>query len=125
VSKPKGQHGGKRDGAGRKLGTKNTLGYGDVKAVKAAGLRVPVSATEEQRELADECLGKMADVMRGKVHYLHATSSLKAATVIREEICGPQKQKVEHSFPDMTDEQLEARYRALVAKAAEPEGEAQ
>lgn len=75
-------------------------------------------------ELADEALGTIAAVMRGQVHYLEAQSRLKAATRVREEVGGPLTQKVEHSFSELTDEQLEARYRALVAEvgpASDPE----
>lgn len=51
--------------------------------------------------------------MEEKVGYLQATAVLKASTVLREEICGPVKQKVEHSFDGLTDAQLETRFRAL------------
>jgi hypothetical protein len=119
--------GGSRRGAGRPTGNKNTLAYGEVKAVKAAGLRVPEGATQEQRELADEALGLLTDILRGKVkrsfregdkEHLAVPMDLRmrTATHLREEICGPVKQRVEHSFDAFTDEQLEARYRALVAK---------
>lgn len=106
--------GGKRAGAGRPLGVKNTLALGEVAAVKAAGLRVPESATPEHRALANRALERIAAVMEEKVSYLQATPVLKASTTIREEICGPVKQRVEHSFDGLTDEQLEAKYRALV-----------
>lgn len=85
--------------------------------MKAAGLRVPESATPEQRELADECLNTMTLVMRGHADFKQAPYRLKAATALREEICGPLKQRVEHSFDGLTDEQLEARYKALVDQA--------
>ncbi len=113
------KRGGKRKGAGRQPGP-NALGYGEVKAIKAAGLRVPESATPEQRELADECLGTMTSVMRGKVHHLLAPHRLKASTAIREEICGAVKQKIEvNNLDGLTDEQLQARLDALLAKASE------
>lgn len=112
-------HGGKRADAGRKDGTKNTLGYGEVKAVKAAGLRVPDDATKDQRELADRALERIADVMEAKVWHAQAGHVMKAAVHLREEICGSIKQKVEHSLAGLTDEQLEAQYRAAVAKALE------
>lgn len=122
--------GGKREGSGRPEGSANTLEYGEVRAVKAAGLRVPESATPEQRELADESLGILVDIMRGKVRravreeeegeYLAVPMDLRmrTATHIREEVCGPLKQRVEHSFDGLTDEQLEAKFQALVAKSA-------
>lgn len=111
--------GGSREGSGRKSGTKNALGYGQVKAIKAAGLRVPEDATKEQRELADECLGTMTEVMRGKIGFKQAPHRLKASTAIREEICGAVKQKLEHSGLDtLTDEQIQMRLATLLSKAA-------
>jgi len=96
------------------------LELGEVSALKAAGLRVPDNATEAQRALADWCQQRIIDVVAGNVFHKLAPSVLGGAKSLREEICGPVKQKVEHSFSDMTDEQLEAKYRALVAKADEP-----
>lgn len=112
-------NGGKRDGAGRKPGSKSPLAYGETQAIKAAGLRVPESATQEERELADEMLDIITEVARGKTSFKQAPHRYKAAAHIREEICGPLKQKVEHSFEGVTDEQLQARFEALVAKGAE------
>lgn len=109
-------NGGKRDGAGRKAGTKNALALGEVAATKAAGLRVPESATPAQRALADRALQRIAAVMEERVGGFASTAVLKAATHIREEICGAVKQKIEHSgFDTLTDEQLEARFRAAQA----------
>lgn len=105
--------GGKRKGAGRPQGVKNTLGYGEVNAVKAAGLRVSEGAPVEHRDLADESLEAITKVMRGQVFFKQAPHVLKAATHLRTELLGPLTQKVEHSFADLTDEQLEARYRAI------------
>lgn len=105
--------GGVREGAGRKEGTKNTLGYGEVKATKAAKLRVPEALDEDSKRLAAHALQRIVDVMDGDVHAFDAGHVLKAATHVRLETCGPVTQKVEHSFSDMTDEQLETRYRAL------------
>lgn len=87
--------GGKRDGAGRPAGTPNVLGYGEVKAIKAAGLRVPKDAPEAHRELADEALERIAAVMREQVHFTAAGPVLKAATQLRAEICGPVANKTE------------------------------
>jgi hypothetical protein len=98
---PKKKHGGKRNPpGGRPRGSNNTLEYGEVKAVKAAGLRVPDTAKPAERELADEALGLLVTVMRGGVHFMEAPTRLKAATRIREEICGPLATKVEHSGKD-------------------------
>jgi hypothetical protein len=85
---------------GRPRGSKNVLGLGEVKALKAAGLRVPKDAPEGHRELADEALQRIVDVMRGDVSYLEAGSVLKASTHLRSEICGEVTKKVEASGPD-------------------------
>lgn len=114
--------GGKREGAGRKPGSKNLLALGEVKAVKAAGLRVPDSASKDQRELADESLDTITRIMRGRVHWQMAGPMLKASTHLREEICGAIKQRVEHTLDNQSDEQLQARLNALMAKAKELPG---
>jgi hypothetical protein len=88
-------HGGARPGAGRKPGIPNALPTGMVKALKALSLRVPADASEEAKELADRALQRVADVMDGKVHSSIATPVLKAATHLREEICGPIVRKIE------------------------------
>lgn len=89
--------GGKRDGAGRPEGSNNTLRYGEVKAIRAANLRLPEGADEESHELAGRALQRIADVMECRVSHLHAGNVLKAATRLREEVCGPVAQKLEHS----------------------------
>lgn len=91
--------GGRREGAGRPSGTTNALGMGEVRAVKACRLRVPETATPEQAELADRALQRVIDVMEEQVPYQRATSVLGAAARIREEVCGPVKQKHEVSGP--------------------------
>lgn len=100
--------------------------------MKAAGLRVPESATTDQRELADEALGVIVELMRGEVRKLRrpedkAVESIpvpldlraRMAVRVREEVCGELKQKVElsGSLDTLTDEQLQARLAALLAKA--------
>lgn len=57
--------------------------------------------------------------MEEKVGAFASTAVLKASTHIREEICGAVKQKVEHSgsLETLTDEQLHARYLAVLEKA--------
>ncbi len=92
--------GGKRPGAGRPEGSANTLGYGEVRAVKACRLRVPADATPEQAELADRALQRLVDVMEEKVFYQVAGTVLGAATRVREETCGPLKQKHELTGAD-------------------------
>lgn len=110
--------GGRRPGAGRPAGSNNALELGEVRALKALGLRVPEGASENQRAYALHTESRIIDVMEGKVAAGIAMAVLKAASTLREEQLGPVKQKVEHSFGDMTDEQLQARYSALVAKGA-------
>lgn len=86
--------GGKREGAGRTPGTPNTLKYGEVKAVKVARLRVPESASDAAAALADRALQRIIDVMEEDVGAFKAGMVLKAATRIREEVCGPVAQKL-------------------------------
>lgn len=109
--------GGARSGAGRKPGTKNALPKGAVKAIKAAGLRVPYGASAAQRDLADRAQQRIIDVMEGKVGR-HSQPVLNAARVLREEICGPVKQKIEHSFDGMTDEQIAERYAEITGSTS-------
>jgi hypothetical protein len=89
--------GGPRKGSGRPEGTPNTLEYGEVKAVKVSGLRIPEGTPEAHVELADRALEKIVDIMEGRVSYLSASHVLKAATRLREEVCGPIAQKHEVS----------------------------
>jgi hypothetical protein len=101
LDRKKGKHGGLRNPpGGRPAGSTNALPLGSVKAIKAAGLRVPEAAKPEARELADEALSLIVDVMRGGVHFTEAPTRLKAATRLREEICGPLDQKHIHQGPN-------------------------
>lgn len=110
--------GGVRKGAGRKLGDTNTLPLGAVQAIKAMRLRVPEGISEPLAEVADEAFEAVVSVMRMDFFDPAAAQArLRAAAMVREEICGPVKQRVEHSFSDMTDEQLEAKFLALTTKA--------
>jgi hypothetical protein len=68
--------------------------------VKAAGLRVPKDAPQAHRELADECLQTIVDVMRGDIGFIEAPMRLKASAHLREEICGPIPKPVELSGKD-------------------------
>jgi len=92
-------HGGKREGAGRPVGTgsPHVLGRGERAAIRAAGLRVPKDAPESHVALADRALDVIVDVMDGQVYWQQAGPRLKAATYVRSEICGPVAQKMEHS----------------------------
>lgn len=86
--------GGARSGAGRREGSTNALRLGEVRAVKAAGLRVPETASEAERKLADRAQQRIIDVMEEKVGFLKMPHVLKAAATLREEICGPVSKKV-------------------------------
>lgn len=94
------RHGGRRPGAGRPKGAKNALPQGSVAALKAAGLRVPSTASPEERELANVALSRMVDVMLEQVHPNSAYSVLTSSRAIREEICGPVAQKHEVAGKD-------------------------
>lgn len=110
--------GGARPGAGHPKGVFQPLPRGAVEAVKACRLRVPAGASEDAAKLADLALQRIVDVMVGQniAPFVSQQDVLKAASIVRNEVCGPVTQKLEHSFSDMTDEQLEAKYRALTAK---------
>ena len=96
----KGSHGGRREGAGRPEGSPNTLGYGEVRAVKACRLRLPKDASPEVEAVAERAFERIVAVMECDVHPDFAGHVLKAATRLREEACGPLAQKVEHAGED-------------------------
>lgn len=98
--RPKKGRGGKREGSGRKAGGRNALQIGEVQALKTLRHRVPDGAPPEAGAFADEAFGTIVKVMRGEVSFTEATARLKASTYIREEICGPVAQKLQHSGPD-------------------------
>ncbi len=96
---PKSGRGGKREGAGRKPGP-NTLRYGEVKALAACKLRLPADAPPEHEQLAAFGLERIIAVAAGVVPAFKAGATLKAATRIREEVCGPLPQRQEHTGKD-------------------------
>ena len=63
--------------------------------MKPNGIRIPPNTPPEHAALADVALSRMVDVMHEDVHPAMAPSVLKAACVVREEICGPIVKKVE------------------------------
>jgi len=122
MTKPSHMRGGRRTPAGgRPKGSTNVLEYGEVAAVAAAKLRIPEQADPAVKHIAGRALMRMLEVMEEKVSDRHARNVLAAATRVREEACGPLGQKLEvtGSLQGMTDEQLEARLRAIRAKAAD------
>lgn len=105
--------GGNRPGSGRPEGTPNVLPYGAVVAIEACGLRVPDGTPEDVALLADRALMRIADVMEERVDFMRAGHVLKAATQLRNEVCGPIAQKLEVKADDSFAELLkEARARA-------------
>ena len=107
-------NGGKREGSGRPKGSKNVLAQGETAAVKALGLRVPEGARPEHRAIADEAFETIVSVMRGEVYDPQVAAIRRnAAKDLREEICGPIKQKIELSEDGSFAEALRlARERA-------------
>ena len=96
---PKSKRGGKRPGAGRPPGVVEVLGRGEVKAIRAARLRVPEGIHPAAEEMAQRALERIVDVMEERVHHTQAGGVLKAATRLREEACGPLLQKVALTDP--------------------------
>lgn len=92
--------GGARPGAGRPEGSTNALPMGAIQAIKALNLRVPESTPEPLKALANRALERVADVLEEEVDFRQANAVLKAATMLREEICGPVAQQVKHSGPN-------------------------
>jgi hypothetical protein len=100
VSKPGSRKGGKRPGAGRPKGSRNALERGEVQALKALRRRVPKDAEPGDVALADEARDVILQAMRGGIHWQECPPRLKAATWVREEVCGPRPTKIEASGPD-------------------------
>ena len=88
--------GGVRPGAGRPRGAQNALERGEVAAIKSMRWRVPENAPAPAAEVAGEAFGALVDVMR-RPHMRGSREKLASARAIREEVCGPIKQQVEHS----------------------------
>lgn len=94
--------GGKRNGSGRPGGAKSALPAGTVSAIKALRHRVPDELSEDAKLVADRAFARIVAVMDEQCSPLGAFSVLAAAKAVREELCGPVKQKVEHSGPNGT-----------------------
>lgn len=93
--------GGKRPGAGRPAGSKNTLPLGAVSAIRALRHRVPADAPKELADVAGEAFDAVVEVMRGEFRdSTVASTRLRAAAMVREEVCGPMAQKLEHTGKD-------------------------
>jgi hypothetical protein len=57
--------------------------------------RVPPDAPRALAEVADYAFVRIVDVMNEQVDPIHATNVLKAAGMIRDEVCGPVVKKIE------------------------------
>jgi hypothetical protein len=68
---------------------KNDLPKGMVKAIKGLRYRVPSDLPDEMAAIAHRAFERYVDVMEGKVSFRQAPSVIKAATAVRDEICGP------------------------------------
>jgi hypothetical protein len=103
VEQPKRKHratgkkapGGKRPGAGRPKGSSNALGYGEVTALRTLKHRIPEGTHAALSDVAGEAFEKIVAVMREEVGWQEAPSVLKAATLLRQEVCGPMASKHE------------------------------
>jgi len=87
---------------------KNDLPLGTVKLLKQLRYRVPESAPPEIAAVADRAFERLVNVMEGKVSFRQAPSVLKAASLLREEVCGPVPKEL-NITTKLTLEQLLAR----------------
>jgi len=73
------------------------------------GIRIPPNTPPAHADLADFALERMVAVMCEQVHPSVAPSVLKAACVMREEICGPivKKLEVRASLEQLLSESME------------------
>lgn len=81
---------------GRPQGSTNALPRGSVQALRGLRYRVPDTCPQPLAELADEAVEVVADVLRGNVPTGQMQHRLKAATILRNEACGPIPKTVEH-----------------------------
>ncbi len=84
--------GGPQPGAGRPKGSKNRLGPGSSglkkKLYHLKDVRLPENVTEPERRAANRAMIRILQVMEGEVPFPSSGVILKAATQVREEICG-------------------------------------
>ena len=117
--------GGFREGAGRPVGSKDTVPKGFKKASKIARFRAPEGTPEDVANIADKAFRRILRIMNGKIDYQSAGPQLKAACVVREEICGSIKQTIEHQGKNggpveifLTDEERKNRVLEILNEAA-------
>lgn len=84
--------GGRREGAGAKPGLPTFA----IPALKSLRHRVPEGTPEELASIADRAFQQVVAVMEGVHLDAESATVLKAAATLREEICGPVAQKVQH-----------------------------
>lgn len=65
------------------------------RAVQGTRYRVPDGTHPVLADLADHSLMRVVDVLNEKVDPEHAKTVLQAATILRDEICGPVVRRVE------------------------------
>jgi len=92
--------GGFRPGSGRQPGrtsdrTYDRLSGFEIQATRSLRHRVPKDVSPELGRLADHAFKRIVDVLDEKVSPDHSSEVLKAAVLIRDEICGPITKKVE------------------------------
>jgi hypothetical protein len=98
-SAPKGKHGGKRSGAGRPSGSKNTLPLGAVHVLDAARVaKRRLGKDPDPSDLAalELVYRRVGDVLTEGVDYRQAGHVLKAGAMVADALAGPIAQKVEH-----------------------------
>jgi hypothetical protein len=61
----------------------------EMEAIKSAKIRLPKEASDVEAMVARYGFARICEVMAGTVGYRKAPSILKAAVLVREEICGP------------------------------------
>lgn len=94
MSQAKGKRGGKRVGAGRPAGSRNTLPLGAVRALKAAR-RLPEESDAELEDFTGRALAAVDEVLRDKVPPQRVFGRLRAAGMVLDTLCAPVAQKVD------------------------------
>lgn len=72
-----------------------------MRAIQALRHRVPEGTTPELADVADEAFDAVVQVMRGEfIDSQVASTRLRAAAMVREEVCGKVAQPMEHAGKD-------------------------
>lgn len=75
--------------------TPRGLSPADYDAIASARIRIPKDASPVEAMIAKRSLERLIEVMEGRVPFRKANAALKAAVMVREEICGPIQRTVE------------------------------